>query len=445
MSRTGEELSQFMIKRYGRALDLTSPDNALAKAARAAGAQSAETPLSKSILNPMQRMWNTGLSHILVQLAGQQEDEQQQQQQSAAGQQQLQTAMAEAIFKAHFEQGLNISDVTVLTALAEEVGVIGAAAALSSATAAEQVASFHAAAKAEGAAGVPFFTVKRQHYPGKFRFCGAQPPTTFMKAFQKLLLDRSQLVTAIKNKVATAAAEAEAAAVSALLSAAAASSPTDEQLAVVESFKYRSTSAGPYSSSAPSTQQHRSLSPPQLQIDPAFRPLKKRQRLSEDTAAAVVQQQQQQQQQQVAPEANSSGDAGDIDGYYQYGHVHTGHHGEQLHHEAQQKQQQQRRSSYSRQMFTQQQGFNINDDQLKCSPTSSSGMPERASASSPACATITVSDDHSAVASPSSCTVTSTAAATSSSTATTQAEHQQQPQQQQQQQGWFLAGMRHLS
>jgi DSBA-like thioredoxin domain len=482
LSRTGEELHQFMMKRYGRALNLT--ESALAKAACAAGPESSATPLSKSILNPVQRMWNTGLSHILVQLAGQQEQKHHEHS-AVAGHSQLQTAMVEAIFKAHFEQGLNISDAAVLIALAEEVGVTGAAEALSSHTVAEQVASFQAAAKAEGAAGVPYFTVKRQHYPGRFRFCGAQPTSTFVKAFQKLLLDRTQLVTAISNKMATAAAEAEAAAVSALLGAAVASSPTDEQLAVVESFKH-SRSTGPYGGSGSGSvqQRHNSASSTTTQqIGQAFRPLKKRQRLSEDVtasaaAAVTVQQQQQQHSSSGSSSSSSSGDKQDAlpasahvkqnnnsnstndsnSGYYQYGHFHTGHHGEQLHHEAQQQQQQQRPSSYSRQMFSQQQGYNAGnidttakDSQVKTdnSPasSSSSGMPEDTTSVS-AGATITVVDQP-AVA-PSSCTMTSTTAVATTSTQDANTQQQQQQQQQQhqqqrQQQGWFLAGMRHLS
>jgi DSBA-like thioredoxin domain len=467
------------MERYGRALNLT--ESALAKAACAAGPVSSATPLSKSILNPVQRMWNTGLSHILVQLAGQQEQKHHEHS-AVAGHSQLQTAMVEAIFKAHFEQGLNISDAAVLIALAEEVGVTGAAEALSCQTVAEQVASFQAAAKAEGAAGVPYFTVKRQHYPGRFRFCGAQPTSTFVQAFQKLLLDRTQLVTAIRNKMATAAAEAEAAAVSALLGAAVASSPTDEQLAVVESFKHSRSTGHPYGSSGSGgsvQQRHSSASPTTTQqMGPAFRPLKKRQRLSEDAtssasaAAAVTVQQQQQQHSSSGSGSSSSGDKQDAlpapahvkqnnnsnstddsnSGYYQYGHFHTGHHGEQLHHEAQQQQQQQRPSSYSRQMFSQQQGYNTSttdtaakDSQVKTdnSPasSSSSGMLESTTSVS-AGATITVVDQP-AVA-PSSCTMTSTTAVATTSTqgANTQ---QQQQQQQRQQQGWFLAGMRHLS
>ncbi|CAM9205336.1 unnamed protein product, partial [Phaeothamnion confervicola] len=72
--------------------------------------------------------------------------------------------------------------------------------------------AFQDAMSNKAVAGVPFFLISRDGYPGSYRLCGAQPERTFSRAFSSLLIDRTQLVTMLKDKAAQQAAAWAAAA-----------------------------------------------------------------------------------------------------------------------------------------------------------------------------------------------------------------------------------------
>lgn len=92
------------------------------------------------------------------------------------------TAMKEKLFKAHFEDGLNIEDDSVLLSLAQEVGLSEDAAkeALNSDKYAYEVKLDIAEAQQIGIRGVPFFLLNR-----KYAISGAQPESVFVEALEK--------------------------------------------------------------------------------------------------------------------------------------------------------------------------------------------------------------------------------------------------------------------
>ena len=89
--------------------------------------------------------------------------------------------LKEALLSAHFEGGLNIGDVEVLTDLAEAAGLTAdqARAAVGSDDLDDAVARDIAEAAAIGVRGVPFFV-----FDGKYGVSGAQPPEVFLQALE---------------------------------------------------------------------------------------------------------------------------------------------------------------------------------------------------------------------------------------------------------------------
>ncbi|MGM1430486.1 DsbA family oxidoreductase [Sphingobacterium lactis] len=92
------------------------------------------------------------------------------------------TEMKGRLFKAHFEEGLNIEDESVLVTLATEVGLdaAGTKEALSSDTYAYEVKQDLNEAKQIGIRGVPFFLFNR-----KYAVSGAQPTDAFVEVLEK--------------------------------------------------------------------------------------------------------------------------------------------------------------------------------------------------------------------------------------------------------------------
>lgn len=84
--------------------------------------------------------------------------------------------MLAALFAAHFSDGRIVDDVDVLVAIAEEVGVHGAAQALADGQGADEVAADIAAARELQVSGVPLFAADR-----RIAVSGAQPVDVFLQ------------------------------------------------------------------------------------------------------------------------------------------------------------------------------------------------------------------------------------------------------------------------
>ena len=119
----------------------------------------------------MRRTPNTVDAHRLIRLAGER---------GAA----MQDAVAEALFRAYFQQGRDIGDREVLAGIAAEAGMDAAevAAFLASGAAEEEVRAEDAAARRLGLSGVPTFALE-----GHVLFSGAMPAERMALAFRRAL------------------------------------------------------------------------------------------------------------------------------------------------------------------------------------------------------------------------------------------------------------------
>lgn len=98
-------------------------------------------------------------------------------------------AMVERLMKAHFEEGLDVSDRPTLRSLAEQVGLDGdeVARLLAGDEHAAEVQLDQAAAQRIGAGGVPFFLLN-----GRYGVSGAQPVELFVRALERARADSPQ-------------------------------------------------------------------------------------------------------------------------------------------------------------------------------------------------------------------------------------------------------------
>lgn len=94
----------------------------------------------------------------------------------------LQDAAEERLFKAYFEEGLNLADLDTLARLGEEIGLDGQAVrqALASDQFAYEVKQDILEARNLGITGVPFFVIDR-----KYAVSGAQQPALFLQAMNQ--------------------------------------------------------------------------------------------------------------------------------------------------------------------------------------------------------------------------------------------------------------------
>lgn len=99
----------------------------------------------------------------------------------------LEDAIVERLFSAHFIEGLDIGDHEVLVGLAVEVGVDADAArgVLASGEFGDEVRGDEKTAGELGVTGVPFFVLE-----GAYGISGAQPVEVFVEAFGRVLADR---------------------------------------------------------------------------------------------------------------------------------------------------------------------------------------------------------------------------------------------------------------
>lgn len=112
---------------------------------------------------------NTGAAHRLILLA----------QREGVG-----LAMAEALFRAHFNEGRNVGDTGVLADVAAGVGLDRGRVAefLAGGELADEVQRSQAEAAEGGISGVPFFVLE-----GKYAFSGAQPVETFVSVLDQVV------------------------------------------------------------------------------------------------------------------------------------------------------------------------------------------------------------------------------------------------------------------
>ncbi len=116
----------------------------------------------------MSRTPNTRRAHMLI---------------AQAGEQGLGDAMAEALFRAYFEEGADVGDPEVLIAIAENVGLDPAAAreVLANPGIASAVEGMERRAAELGVTGVPFFIINE-----KYAVTGAQPKEAWLEVFGRL-------------------------------------------------------------------------------------------------------------------------------------------------------------------------------------------------------------------------------------------------------------------
>jgi predicted DsbA family dithiol-disulfide isomerase len=122
-----------------------------------------------------QRTPNTRLAHRLI---------------LEAGRQGRQDAVVTRLFRAYFEEGLDIGSAEVLTQVATETGLdpAGATEALGSPESLKEVIGLEEQGRRMGIEGVPFFILA-----GKYGVSGAQPPEFWREALPKIA-DEAQAV-----------------------------------------------------------------------------------------------------------------------------------------------------------------------------------------------------------------------------------------------------------
>jgi predicted DsbA family dithiol-disulfide isomerase len=100
----------------------------------------------------------------------------------------IQNAVVSALFKANFEQGLNVGDSTVLVEIAKDAGLDGALIERLLATDSDKdmIASEIDAAKEMGVNGVPFFIIDQ-----KYAVSGAQPQDVLANAFREIATEKA--------------------------------------------------------------------------------------------------------------------------------------------------------------------------------------------------------------------------------------------------------------
>ncbi|HZG17103.1 MAG TPA: DsbA family oxidoreductase [Candidatus Bathyarchaeia archaeon] len=109
---------------------------------------------------------NTYASHVLLKLAPEERSEE----------------MVEAVYRAHFEEGLDIGDVAVLASIAQDFGITATQLqqAIDQDTYKQEIAEDLAYARDLQITGVPFFVIDQ-----KLALSGAHPVENFLRAFQQ--------------------------------------------------------------------------------------------------------------------------------------------------------------------------------------------------------------------------------------------------------------------
>ncbi len=161
MAPEGENTAEHIQRKYGSSAEQS-------QAARAAiTARGAEAGFAFN-WSPESRIWNTFNAHRLLHWAG------------LEGKQR---ALKEALFKAHFNEGRDVSDAGVLADVAQGVGLDGARAAaiLASDAYAQEVRAEEALWRQRGIQAVPSVIVN-----GRWMIQGGQPTAVFEEALRRI-------------------------------------------------------------------------------------------------------------------------------------------------------------------------------------------------------------------------------------------------------------------
>lgn len=159
----GEDMLEHLISKYGMTAEESRANRKLiSERGQAAG-------FRFDFIDGM-RMWNTFNAHQLLHWAG-----------LTAGEKQ--TDLKLALFKAHFQQHQNVSDIEVLADLAAQVGLDGTAAKhiLLEQKYAQAVRQEESKWQQAGIRSVPAFIFQQQHLVS-----GGQPPEAFVDVLQRL-------------------------------------------------------------------------------------------------------------------------------------------------------------------------------------------------------------------------------------------------------------------
>jgi predicted DsbA family dithiol-disulfide isomerase len=164
MPPEGEDAAEHIQRKYGRS----------AEQGKTVRSQIRDTAASLGFTfggGGARRLVNTFAAHKLLTMAGEK-----------------QTALKLALFAAYFQQGLDVSDETVLLDIAVDVGLNRADAQdwLSDETLAQQVRGEQAYWRNENISGVPAII-----FDGQFMVPGAQSAETFARVIEKILAKRS--------------------------------------------------------------------------------------------------------------------------------------------------------------------------------------------------------------------------------------------------------------
>ena len=176
MPQEGEEQQAHLARKYGRTPDqMAAARGQMREIGARAGYSFDYTGEGEA---PQARLWNTAKAHqLLLWTLAQHGPEKQ-------------TELKLALFDAHFQQRRNVSDLAVLSEIAESVGIdrAGAEAALGSAVLAQQAQEEQRMAYDMNVTGVPAMLVN-----GRFMIPGAQEPETYADALRRVVAREAEL------------------------------------------------------------------------------------------------------------------------------------------------------------------------------------------------------------------------------------------------------------
>jgi len=161
MPQAGVERSAYRVAKFGSLERSRELDAQVAEAGRAAGL---EFHFDRMLRTP-----NTLAAHRVIRMAGEADP---------GGT--LQDTVAEALFRAYFQDGRDVGDPATLESVAAAAGLAGAAAMLASDAHLHEVTAEDSAARRAGISGVPSFLMDRH-----LLFSGAMPAASMAEAFRQ--------------------------------------------------------------------------------------------------------------------------------------------------------------------------------------------------------------------------------------------------------------------
>ncbi|MGV3579167.1 DsbA family oxidoreductase [Brevundimonas sp.] len=175
MAPEGENVGEHIAAKYGSTPEQSAANRAMIKSRAAEAWAGLEGKAFDMRMDETSRIWNTFDAHRLLAWAGE------------AGPA-PQRALKEALFRANFTDGANLSDARVLTLAAEAAGLDRAEAAevLASGRFAAEVRAEQTLWRQRGINSVPAVVVE-----GKYLISGGQPAAVFEEALRKIASERT--------------------------------------------------------------------------------------------------------------------------------------------------------------------------------------------------------------------------------------------------------------